>query len=271
MTENEMSDLKRRIKELEDTLSRTENNLKAILEATGDGIMVTDEKGNVLLSSNKILENLGLSKSSGIDLQPGDFMKAILANIQEPELFLQKIDLINKSSDTNTDTFRLKNGNIIEWFTKPLIVNSNEKGRVWSYRNITEKLRALEAIEESEKRSQYIFNRSPLGMHSYKVGSNNELILIGANPAADRITGIETQKLIDLPIREAFPSADAQLIERYRKAAHEGEIWEKTDMLYEDEKIKGAYDIIAFQIAPGEIAVMFQDITERKHDRDEIL
>jgi len=198
-------DLVQKIKNLEEILNKTENNLKAILKATADGIMVTDESGDISLVSKKILENLGFSKSIENDLHPGDFMQAIYTNIQEPELFFQKIDQINKSDKSNSDTFILKNGNIIEWYTKPLIINSTKKGRVWSYRNITEKIKAIEAVKEGERRSWNIINRSPFGMHIYKVDHHYQLILIGANEAADRITGIETKKRIGLPIHKAFP------------------------------------------------------------------
>ncbi|KPK87346.1 MAG: hypothetical protein AMS27_02595 [Bacteroides sp. SM23_62_1] len=270
MKKNELNDLQKRLVQLEDALRRTENNLTAVLESTADEIMVTDDKGNIALTTSKIFENLGLDESPAADLREEDFMKLIYVNIEEPEKFVQKIDLINKSDDSNTDSFRLKNGKTIEWYTKPVLINSEKIGRVWSYRNITEKLKAIEAVVEIESRAQNIINRSPFGMHSYKVDENNELVLIEANAAADRITGIDTKKLLGLPIHKAFPSADKELIDRYRRAALKGELWEKTDLYYEDNNIKGAYDIIAFQIAPREMAVLFQDITERKKTEEKL-
>ena len=127
------------------------------------------------------------------------------------------------------------------------------------------------ALHASESRSKNIMERSPLGMHIYKINEVGQLILIGCNSAADEITGIATRKLIGLPIEKAFPSAaNTEIPERYKKAALEGVSWKKTDLIYEDDQIKGAYDILAFQIAPGEMAVKFQDITNKKRTEEKL-
>jgi len=131
--------------------------------------------------------------------------------------------------------------------------------------NVLQRKQMETALQESKDISKNIIDKSPLGIHIYKMDEDDRMILSGSNEAADNITGIETENLIGLPIEEAFPGSEGtELPEKYKKAAVEGEIYTKTDLIYKDDKIEGAYNIIAFQLAPGEMAVMFQDITERK-------
>ncbi len=122
-----------------------------------------------------------------------------------------------------------------------------------------------QALWESEERFRTIIQSSPMGMYLYELKTNGRLILIDSNPAADRITGISNQQLIGKTIEEAFPPlAETEAPNRYRLAAAKGIPWQTTDFYYGDNRIKGAYNVYAFQTVPGRMAVMFLDITELK-------
>jgi PAS domain S-box-containing protein len=103
-----------------------------------------------------------------------------------------------------------------------------------------------------------------MGMHLYELQSENRLVFLGANPAADRILGVDNSQFIGKTIEEAFPPlAESEVPIRYRAAAAEGTPWKTQQIAYEDDHIQGAFEVYAFQTSPGKMAAMFLDTTER--------
>jgi len=119
--------------------------------------------------------------------------------------------------------------------------------------------------------SDSIIQSSPMGMHIYKLESNDRLIFTGANPAADKLLGVDNSVFEGKEIREAFPPlAETEIPERYIKAARDGESWFTEQITYEDEKIAGAFEVHAFQVSDGHMVALFTDITERKQAEERL-
>jgi PAS domain S-box-containing protein len=124
--------------------------------------------------------------------------------------------------------------------------------------------RAAEVLRDSEEKYRLIIESSPAGMHMYELTADGRLIFTEANPAADRILGVDNSQFVGKTIEEAFPPlADTEIPERYRRAAADGEPWHAEQIDYEDERITGAFDVTAFQTSPGKMAALFLDLTGR--------
>ena len=124
---------------------------------------------------------------------------------------------------------------------------------------------AEEMLGKSEQQFRSIVQASPLGIHIYELDTEGRLIFRAANPAADDILGVDNSRFVDLPLEEAFPPLkDTEVSARYRMAAADGKPWNTEQLLYQDGRITGAFEVRAFQTAPGKMAAMFQDITKRK-------
>ena len=102
-------------------------------------------------------------------------------------------------------------------------------------------------------------------MHLYQYDPDGRLVFVGANPAADKILGVDNRRFIGRAIEEAFPPLQStEIPERYRRACSLGEAWQSEQINYQDNKIQGVYTVWAFQTAPGKMAAAFLDITEQK-------
>ncbi len=157
--------------------------------------------------------------------------------------------------------------NVTSTHSDPLPLDTVEslKTVALEFESIFKRLRAEVALIRSEEMFRSVVESSPMGMHLYRLEENDRLVFVGANTAADRLLGIDHSQIVGRTIEEAFPPLrDTQVPRRYRRAAADGESWHTEQIDYEDERIKGAFEVHAFQTTPGNVAVMFLEITSRK-------
>jgi len=120
--------------------------------------------------------------------------------------------------------------------------------------------------QQAEEQFRHVIEFCPLGVLMYRLENNGRLILTAGNTAAERILCIEIRPLLGRTIEEAFPGlARTDVPERYRRICKNGIPWETHLFSYEDEHVRGMYEIYAFQTSAGQMAVMFTEISERIH------
>ena len=131
-------------KRTEEVLRTQETHLNAILEATADGILAVDTKGNVIRASQRFSKIWRIPESilaSGDDKTLLDFA---LTQLSDPDAFLKKVQSLYESDAESFDTFAFKDGRFIERYSFAMIMGGKSIGRVWSFRDITER-KAIEA------------------------------------------------------------------------------------------------------------------------------
>jgi PAS domain S-box-containing protein len=110
-----------------------------------------------------------------------------------------------------------------------------------------------------------------MGIYLYQLEAEDRLMFVGANPAADRLVGVDNSQFIGQTIEDAFPPlAETEIPDCYRRAARDGVSWYTEQVDYEYGSIAGAFEVHAFQMSPGKTAVLFNNITERKRAEDEL-
>ena len=139
-------------------------------------------------------------------------------------------------------------------------------------RDLRQQKQAEQALRESEQTFRSIIEASPMGIHLYRLEEDDRLVFAGANPAADRLLGIDHAQFVGQSIEDAFPSlAGTEIPDRYRRVAGQGETWSTEQIDYDYNGISGSFEIYAFQMAPGRAAILFRDITERRRAERERL
>lgn len=130
-------------------------------------------------------------------------------------------------------------------------------------RDVTDDLEAERMTREYEQRYSSVIAQAPFGIHVYEM-RGDDLVLAGANAAADRLLGLAHRPLFGRRILEAFPNlAGTDVPETYLAIAKEGGTWHVDAFPYDDNEIAGVYEVNAFQMSLGSVAVVFSDITER--------
>lgn len=127
-------------------------------------------------------------------------------------------------------------------------------------------VKAEAAAEESEQKFQNVVESSPLAIHLYALNAMWELNLIQANSSADALFGMDHSRHIGETIDVLIPAiVDAKLKKQIQLVAKRGkplQLEKTVNGLNGTEKI---LDIIVFQTSNRKLAMMFSDITERKH------
>lgn len=117
----------------------------------------------------------------------------------------------------------------------------------------------------AQQRYTMMVSRTPIGIHFYAFDPERGLVFTGANQAADQILGVPHQPLVGKLIEEAFPAlAGTDIPASYRAVAITGKPFRRDEIVYADERIEGAFEVVCFQLTASSLAVMFNNITERK-------
>ena len=107
-----------------------------------------------------------------------------------------------------------------------------------------------------------VIDALPFGIHMYRIDGNGCLIFCGYNSSANKILGVDHERFMGKKIGDAFPQLlNTDVPDHYRESAANNKPWSMEQLSYDDQLIKGAFRVTAFQIKPGEMAAIFEDIT----------
>jgi len=136
--QNDLAERKIEEQELRKSLSLVE----ATLESTENGILVINNEGAIVKSNQRFAEMWKIPAEifdSGEDI---DLLNFIINQLSEPVSFLAKVrDLYTEPYAESYDKLYFADGRVFERLSKPMIVNGQAMARVWSFLNITGRLR----------------------------------------------------------------------------------------------------------------------------------
>ena len=178
-------DISRR-KRAEEAVFRSNELLKAAtMESTADGILVTSLASGVLYYNSRFLKMWDLPAEVLESKELGELTNKLLVQVEDPELFARRAAELNGTIEESYATFGLKDGRVVEFYSRPLLDAEGVAGRVWSCRDVTERERSAAALRESEERFRAVVqNSSDMIMILDATGAPTY-----ASPSVERITG----------------------------------------------------------------------------------
>jgi PAS domain S-box-containing protein len=195
--------LERTTQELARSLALT----RAALESAPDGIVVTNTKGVITDFNRKYLELWALDALESRDHY--QVLRQISKHFDDPEAFMRRIDEIYRLPDLEVaDLLTLVDGRIFERVSKVQSIDGVDVGRVWSFRDITQRLttqRELNELLEQKvaertaelQRSEQRFEQLINGIKDcaiYMLDPTGHIV--SWNPGAERIKGYTAAEII---------------------------------------------------------------------------
>jgi|SRR5579884_245687 len=156
--EAEIADQARREEELKTALSL----MNAALESTTDGLLIVDREGKIRTFNRKFVEMWQIPPPIVDSREDDQALNYVLEQLKEPEQFLAKVrELYSQPNAESYDILEFKDGKVFERYSRPQQIGKTSVGRVWTFRDITERRRNEKALQEQATRDSLtgLYNR----------------------------------------------------------------------------------------------------------------
>ncbi len=140
--------LKRRVQE------RTET-IRATLESTADGILVVDSAGGVAAHNQKFAAMWAVPEDNLRLRVLSPLLSFVAPQIKDPVSFLARVMAAHAATRSETDdVIEFKDGRVFESHSEAQSVGGKNVGRVWGFRDVTERRRADQELKEAKEAAE---------------------------------------------------------------------------------------------------------------------
>ncbi len=122
--------------------------LESTLEASDSAILVVDKHGRALRNNRQFVELWHITKEMLADPDETAIFRHVLGQIVDPPAFIRDSAALYATPEAEMrDSVSLQDGRVIEGTTLPMLMKGQAAGRVWSFRDITERTRSEKELE----------------------------------------------------------------------------------------------------------------------------
>lgn len=129
-------------KRAEETVAHSVASLRATLESTADGILTVGPDRRIESYNRPFADMWRIPPALFSSHDDGPLLAYVLGQLVEPERFIEKVEyLYAHPHEESFDQLDFRDGRVFERVSRPMLVNGEARGRVWSFRDITERNR----------------------------------------------------------------------------------------------------------------------------------
>ncbi|MFP2962965.1 ATP-binding protein [Myxococcus sp. 1LA] len=129
-------------RQAQERLEHTVSLLEATLDSTADGLLVVDLEGRVTAYNRQFGQLWGLTELQTTTMD-SVLLMAVREKLKTPEAFFSRVRALYEEPELESfDIIELRDGRVLERYSLPQRRRGLITGRVWSFRDITERVRA---------------------------------------------------------------------------------------------------------------------------------
>lgn len=118
--------------------------LRATLNSTADGILVVDHRGRVSAFDDRFAELWRIPRHLVEARDDEALLAGVLDQLEDPQAFREQVmSLYASPAQESFDVLRFRDGRVLERYSRPQRVGADIVGRVWSFRDVTDRVRLL--------------------------------------------------------------------------------------------------------------------------------
>jgi signal transduction histidine kinase/ActR/RegA family two-component response regulator len=155
--EQEILRAKEEVERASQELAHSLAMMRATLESTWDGILVTDERGNVTGFNERFVQMWQLPRGVMEARQHRQILDFCAQHFNDRGPFASRVEEIYAASPQESfDVLELADGRVFERYSRVQVVDAGNVGRVWSFRDLTEHRRAQEAAQQAAEERKHL-------------------------------------------------------------------------------------------------------------------
>lgn len=231
-----------------DELAHSLSFMRATLDATADGIVATDRAGRITSFNEQYVRMFRLRPELLETRDHRRIVEYVSHQLEDPVAFLTRIDEINTTSPPDSfDELYMRDGRVYERFSRVQLIQGEQVGRVWSFRDVTAHVQAQEQLRDLNQRlgrrveertdalrkSERQFLQLVLGITDAAIFMLDARGRVNAwNPGAERIKGYTSDEIVGEHFSVFYTQEDRarglpyQALETAaRKGKYEAEAW----------------------------------------------
>ena len=214
-------------KQAELELQNSHSLLTNTIESTADGILVVDMEGRISLANRKFAEMWGIPQSVLDTHDDATALAYVMDKLKEPQAFLAKVQELYATPEAESyDQIEFKDGRIFERVSQPQFQGNAIVGRVWVFRDITERRISEQALHNSEIQYRTLAEQLPAIVYIDDATAEPGHTLY-VSPLLEKILGITTvewmQGDLDIWLNHIRSEDRDRVIAEYMRCYQDGE------------------------------------------------
>ena len=151
-TERQRAELEELVRARTAQIQQSTSLLTAAFEATADGLLVVDVAGRVSAVNQKFLSMWRIPDDIAASRDDARLLQAVLDQLSDPQAFLDKVrELYAQPTRESFDVLTFLDGRVFERYSRPQVLSGDIVGRVWSFRDVSERTQTMAALEERQR------------------------------------------------------------------------------------------------------------------------
>ena len=256
-------------KRIEEELRFKNTILSTEQETSPDGILVVDQQGAIISYNRRFADMWGIPNDVLATESDDRALRFVRDKLVDPGRFLARVKyLYDHPAETDSDVIHLKDGRVFDRYSAAMKGNGENYGRVWYFRDVTDRVRAERSLRESEQRLARILESAMDAIVT--VDEEGRISLF--NAAAEDLFRCSANDVIGQPFDRFASKPFEKLLENCktafrRKGARKRYVWAPeglTAVRSDGEEFSVEATISQVDIAEGKyFTIILRDVHER--------